>query len=90
MINSDELCIISLPCASATRSTALGSALLAGSAVRFAGWDISQPETFKDVNTQGSTTFSPTLPEDKREMGWAKWKKAVEKCRGWDVVAEED
>jgi glycerol kinase len=90
MINLDELCIIPFPCPSATRSTALGSALLAGSAVRFAGWDISQPETFKDVNTKGNSTFSPTLPEEEREKGWTKWKKAVEKCRGWDAVAEEE
>jgi glycerol kinase len=72
------------------RSTALGSALLAGSAIGFAGWDISHPETLKDVNTKGSTTFSPKLSEDEREKGWTKWKKAVEKCRGWDVPVEED
>ena len=64
--------------------------MLAGSAVHFAGWDISHPETFKDVNTKGSTTFSPTLPEDERGKGWANWKKAVEKSRGWDIAIEED
>lgn len=83
--------LTSLPCSRVcNRSTALGSALLAGSAIGFAGWDISRPETFNNVNTKGSATFTPKLSEDEREKGWAKWKKAVEKCRGWDIAVEED
>lgn len=31
-------------------STALGSALLAGSAIKFAGWDIDRPETLSEVS----------------------------------------
>lgn len=71
-------------------STALGSALLAGSAVKFAGWDIDRPETLNKVNTKGSMTFKPQLAEDKRALGWAGWKKAVEKARGWDIAVDEE
>lgn len=73
-----------------TRSTALGSALLAGSAIGFAGWDVANPETLKEVNTKGSTTFSPKLKEDDREKGFKGWKKAIQASAGWDVAVEED
>ena len=72
------------------RSTALGCALLAGSAIRLFGWDISKPETLDKVNTAGSRTFSPKLGEEERIKGWKGWQRAVEKSRGWEDVREED
>ncbi|KAF8310266.1 glycerol kinase [Clavulina sp. PMI_390] len=71
-------------------STALGSALLAGSAIRFAGWDVSKPETLKDVNTKGSTSFKPKIDEATREKGWKAWKRAVEKSCGWEDVVDTE
>ncbi|KAF8333443.1 uncharacterized protein EI90DRAFT_3015345 [Cantharellus anzutake] len=71
-------------------STALGSALLAGSAIGLFGWDIRRPETFDKVNTKGSTTFKPTLSEEEREIGWKGWQRAVERSKGWEVFAAED
>ena len=72
------------------RSTALGSALLAGSAIGLFGWDIRHPETLGKVNTRGSTTFKPMLSEEERERGWKGWQRAVERSKGWDVFAAED
>jgi glycerol kinase len=66
------------------RSTALGSALLAGSAIGLYGWDLSKPETFARVNSQGSSTFTPVMQTESREAGWKLWKQAVEKSKGWD------
>jgi len=66
-------------------STALGSAILAGSAIRLFGWDISKPETFHEVNTAGSNIFKPRISEADREKRWAGWQRAVEKSRGWEV-----
>ena len=71
-------------------STALGSALLAGSAIRFAGWDISKPETLDKVNTKGARTFTPKLAEEKRAKGWTLWQRAVEKSRGWETIVEDE
>ncbi|GJE93319.1 hypothetical protein PsYK624_094780 [Phanerochaete sordida] len=64
-------------------STALGSALLAGSAVKLFGWDIARPETLHEVNTAGSTSFKPTTTKEYRDKKWAGWQRAVERCRGW-------
>lgn len=72
------------------RSTALGSALLAGSAIGLFGWDVSKPETLSKVNTKGSMTFKPKTSEEEREVGWKKWQRAVEKSKGWEDVTEED
>ncbi|KLO19006.1 glycerol kinase [Schizopora paradoxa] len=71
-------------------STALGSALLAGSALRLFGWDISKPETLAHVNTRGNTNFEPSLPESQREEMWSRWQKAVERSMGWDEAPDED
>jgi glycerol kinase len=72
-------------------STALGSALLAGAAIGFDGWDISRPETFDRVNTAGNTTFSPKMDEGERTTRWQGWQRAVERSRGWAAaVATED
>ncbi|THU91530.1 hypothetical protein K435DRAFT_820828 [Dendrothele bispora CBS 962.96] len=65
------------------------SALLAANAIGLFGWDLSKPETLADVNTRGVTTFSPALGKDEREKKWAKWQRAVERCRGWDTVIAE-
>ena len=70
-------------------STALGSALLAGSAIRLFGWDISKPETLAEVNTKGSTSFSPSMPEVDREKRWVGWKRAVERARAWEEGKDE-
>lgn len=70
-------------------STALGSALLAGSAVRLFGWDIAHPETLHEVNTAGSTTFAPKLPAADRDAKWEGWQRAVERCRGWAGGVDE-
>ncbi|PIL25251.1 hypothetical protein GSI_13140 [Ganoderma sinense ZZ0214-1] len=70
-------------------STALGSALLAGSALRLFGWDISAPETLAEVNTKGSTSFSPSMPEADREKRWVGWKRAVERARAWEEGKDE-
>lgn len=70
-------------------STALGSALLAGSAIRLFGWDISKPATLTEVNTKGSRTFNPHMPEEDREKGWTAWLRAVERSKGWDEGVDE-
>jgi len=66
------------------RSTALGSALLAGSAIGLFGWDITKPETLAEVNIKGSCEFRPSLDEKEREKRWAGWKRAVERSKGWE------
>ncbi|KAH7907889.1 hypothetical protein BJ138DRAFT_1092107 [Hygrophoropsis aurantiaca] len=70
-------------------STALGSALLAGSAIGLFGWDISKPETLREVNTSGSTNFTPSSTDKEREKGWAGWVKAVERSKGWEEGVDE-
>ncbi|KAI0690300.1 glycerol kinase [Cytidiella melzeri] len=70
-------------------STALGSALLAGSAIKLFGWDISKPETLHEVNTAGSQTFEPQISQEERDKRWRGWQRAVERCRGWTEVEED-
>ncbi|KAF7370217.1 alpha-1,2-Mannosidase [Mycena sanguinolenta] len=65
-------------------STALGSALLAGSAINLFGWDLTKPETLAEVNTKGSVDFTPNLDEEERKKGWEGWQRAVERSRGWE------
>lgn len=71
-------------------STALGSALLAGSAVGLFGWDISKPETLAEVNTKGSREFVPSLDELEREKKWRGWQRAVERSKDWHPVTTLD
>ncbi|KAI0316013.1 glycerol kinase [Amylostereum chailletii] len=72
-------------------STALGSALLAGSAINLYGWDITKPETLSEVNTAGSNTFKPRTTEKERSTRWRGWQRAVERSRGWEEgVADRD
>jgi glycerol kinase len=65
-------------------STALGSALLAGSAIGLFGWDITKPETLAEVNTKGSFTFAPNMAAKDRATRWKGWQRAVERARGWE------
>jgi len=70
-------------------STALGSAILAGCAIKLHGWDLMNPETLKEVNTKGNVVFKPSIDDDERNKRWNGWNKAVERSRGWTEVIEE-
>lgn len=74
----------------APRSTALGSALLAGSAIGLFGWDITQPATLTEVNTAGSTEFHPTNDQTTGEKKWQGWQRAVERSKGWEEGVEDE
>ncbi|KAG8759440.1 Glycerol kinase [Serendipita sp. 396] len=65
-------------------STALGSALLAGSAVGLYGWDLSKPNTFARVNAAGNSTFKSSINDDTRGERWRMWQRAIERAKGWD------
>lgn len=73
----------------ATRSTALGAALLAGAAVKLFGWDLTKPETFAHVNEADVKRFKPKISKELREKKWRGWNRAVERARGWDEDNEE-
>ena len=66
------------------RSTALGSALLAGAAIGLFGWDFSRPESLAEVNTKGSRTFTPRTSSIQRDKTWTAWQRAVERSKGWE------
>lgn len=68
-------------------STALGSALLAGSAVGLFGWDINKPETLSKVNTAGKQVFEPKIDQEKRAKLLHGWERAVERAKGWNENA---
>jgi glycerol kinase len=59
-------------------TTALGAAYLAGLATGY--WS-----SFDEMreNWQVDRTFEPSWSEDQRESGYAQWKKAIERTRGW-------
>ncbi|KAG6833226.1 hypothetical protein H0H87_009847 [Tephrocybe sp. NHM501043] len=65
-------------------STALGSALLAGSAIKLFGWDLSKPETLSEVNTKGNREFTPQLTPEEQLSRWDGWQRAVERSKGWE------
>ncbi|KAG9005870.1 Glycerol kinase, partial [Tulasnella sp. 427] len=71
-------------------STALGAALLAGSAIKLFGWDLNDPKTLEHVNTKGNRVFGPTISEEVREERWRGWKKAIERSKGWTEEYESD
>lgn len=48
-------------------STALGAALLAGSALKLFGWDLEKPESLDSVNEFGVRTFTPSIGHEERE-----------------------
>jgi glycerol kinase len=59
-------------------TTALGAAYAAGLAVGL--W--SSLDDLR-ANWQADRTWEPSWSEDRREAGYASWKKAVERTRGW-------
>ncbi|KAK9239657.1 hypothetical protein V1525DRAFT_397238 [Lipomyces kononenkoae] len=60
-------------------TTALGAAIAAGFAVGvYASFD-----DLKKVNTDGETTFKPSITEKKREKWYKLWQRAVSRCGGW-------
>lgn len=64
--------------ASMAESTALGAAMVAGAAIGL--WDLSHHMEIPCV------IWSPKLSDDERDMRYSKWKLAVEKAMGWDVL----
>ena len=91
MTNSDEAMQIQADILGLTverpemrESTALGSAIMAGSAVGLFGWDVNKPQTLKDVNTAGKQKFEPIISKEKRSKGRAGWERAIERARGWN------
>ncbi|KZP21065.1 glycerol kinase [Athelia psychrophila] len=71
-------------------STALGSALLAGSSIGLFGWDICKPETLAEVNTMGSTEFHPTSEASVGEKRWKGWQRAVQRSLAWEEGVDDD
>ncbi|CAD6889524.1 unnamed protein product [Tilletia controversa] len=65
-------------------STALGSALLAGSALNVFGWDLNKPETLSEVNTAGLQEFAPKIDDAERSRLMKGWERAVERSKGWN------
>src|SRR6266545_2276644 len=59
-------------------TTALGAAYLAGLATGY--W--SSMDEMRE-NWQVDRVFEPTWSDDQREHGYAEWKKAVQRTRGW-------
>lgn len=64
-------------------STALGSAICAGIALKLFGWDIEDLDTLKDVNVAALTVFRPAITEADRASRFAGWNRAVDRSRGW-------
>ncbi|KAH8924034.1 glycerol kinase [Atractiella rhizophila] len=71
-------------------STALGSALLAGAALKLFGWNLEQPDTLKAVNTKGNTIFKSEISADDRAKRYAEWNRAIERSKGWRITTEEN
>lgn len=72
------------------RSTALGSALLAGATLGLFGWDLEKPETLKAVNTAGVDNFEPSVSKEDREARYHGWERAVKRAMHWDEDAAVD
>lgn len=60
-------------------TTALGAAIAAGIAAGV--W--SNLEELQNVNTDGQTTFNPSIEREEADKRFSRWEKAVEMCRGW-------
>ncbi|KAL1517675.1 hypothetical protein ABEB36_001410 [Hypothenemus hampei] len=73
-----DLAGIKVAKASMAESTALGAAMVAGAAVGL--WDLTRP---MDIPCE---EWTPKLSDDERDMRYSKWKLAVEKAMGWDVL----
>lgn len=71
-------------------STALGSALLAGSALGLFGWDLTKPETLSEVNTANVDIFEPEITEKKRLKMVKGWNRAVSRAKSWHTAESED
>ncbi|GGY50536.1 glycerol kinase GlpK [Pseudoduganella albidiflava] len=63
-----------------TETTALGAAYLAGLAVHF--WSSMEEIA---AQWQCERRFEPAMPEDRRAALLARWGRAVERSRGWEV-----
>lgn len=71
-------------------TTALGAALLAGHAIGLFGWDLSKPETMREVNQSGRRIFKPSISDVEREKRYKGWNKAVTRSKGWFEEDEEE
>jgi len=71
-------------------STALGSALCAGVALKLFGWDLSKPETLAKVNVAGKNTFEPTNDEKDRATRYKGWNRAVSRAMKWKVEDDDE
>jgi glycerol kinase len=71
-------------------STALGSALLAGNALKLWGWDINNPPTLDKVNTAGKKVFESTIDDGDREKRYRSWNRAVERAKGWQEESQAE
>lgn len=71
------------------RSTALGAALCAGSAMGLFGWDLERPDTLGQVNSEGISSFKPRLDKSERERRARGWHRAVERARDWNEIPQE-
>lgn len=63
---------------SMTETTSFGAALTAGKTIGL--WDLKDHKSIPIYNE----TYYCTLPEDARAAKYRKWKRAVEKSKGWD------
>lgn len=68
------------------RSTALGSAICAGAAIKLFGWDLKNPESLKEVNTKykGRPAGNYIYTQFERSATREGWQKAVERSRRWE------
>ncbi|ERL90389.1 glycerol kinase [Dendroctonus ponderosae] len=73
-----DLAGVTVAKASMAESTALGAAMVAGAAIGL--WDLSQHLEI------ACEIWTPKLSDDERDIRYSKWKLAVEKAMGWDVL----
>jgi glycerol kinase len=71
------------------RSTALGPALLVGSAIGFCGWDINNPETVAG-GYKGQQDVHESIPEADKERQYKGWERAVERAKGRAEAAADN
>jgi len=71
-------------------STAFGSALMAGHALKLFGWDVENPKSLEKVNVQGKTVFKSHIDADRRAKMYAGWNRAVLRSKGWNERTEEN
>lgn len=65
-------------------STAFGSALMAGHALKLFGWNVENPKSLEKVNVQGKTVFKSHIDAEKRAKMYHGWNRAVERSKGWN------